>query len=128
MMDKTIGKKMWCFAAGHIPLISTGIEPDFTSNDKIAVLNVTESKAEIEMQIFYEDRAPVLYKKIVVQPLRIRKVRINDLINPIPVPLDTPYGLVIRSSVPVIIQFSRMNTGSRNVAGICTNAFAQPDE
>lgn len=125
---KSFGKKRWAFAAGHIPLFSTGHEPTFTSHDKIAILNFSEYKAEIEIQVFYEDVLPVVYKKVFVAPRRLRKIRLNDLIDPIPIPLDTPFGFTITSDEPVIVQFSRMNTGSANLSGICTNAFTQSNE
>lgn len=35
---------------------------------------------------------------------------LNDLIDPEAIPLDTPYGCTIISNLPVIIQFSRLDT------------------
>lgn len=120
---KPYGKHIWTFAAGHIPLHSTGREPEFTSHDKIAVMNVSDSQAEIVLRIFYQERDPVQFKKILVEPKRVRKVRFNDLIDPIPLPLDVPFAFVLISNTPVIVQFSRMNTERPALAGICTNAF-----
>jgi hypothetical protein len=127
MIDHPVayGKKVWAFAAGNIPLRSTGLEPDFTSHDKISILNTSAIKTEIEISIYYEHADVVTDHQIVVGPGRVRKIRFNDLIDPLPIPLDTPFGFVVTSPVPVIVQFSRMNTGDRRLAEICTTAFNQ---
>src|SRR5690606_2241477 len=114
---KKIGKLDWAFSGGNIPFDSTGEEPMFNSHDKIAVLNISEEEAEIEIFIFYENQAPVGTYEVEIQPKRLRKIRINDLIDPEAVRLERNYGCYIRSNVPVVIQFSRMNTG-QNAAAI----------
>jgi hypothetical protein len=48
----TTGSKKWSFAAGNIPFHSTGMEPAFTSNDRIAILNINSQKAEIIITIY----------------------------------------------------------------------------
>lgn len=120
LKNKITGKKIWCFAAGHIPLISHGDEPAFTSHDKIAVLNTSEYEATIRLTIYYENDKAITDHRITVPSNRIRKIRFNDLIDPLPIPLDTPFGFVLESDIEVIVQFSRMNTSSRSVAGFCT--------
>lgn len=125
-MAKTKGKKSWAFGAGHIPLHSTGNEPAFTSRDQLAILNTSEKSAAIILTIFYESESPVENYKIEVAARRVRKIRLNDLIDPLPIPLDKSFGFTIESDVPVIIQHSRMNTGSRNLAGFCVTPYHQP--
>lgn len=120
---KKLGKLDWAFSGGRIPFDSTGEEPLFNSHDKISVLNTSEEKAEIEIFIFYEDKAPVGTYKVEVKPKRLRKIRINDLIDPAAVELERNYGCYIRSNVPVVIQFSRMNTGQNANAIMGTLAF-----
>jgi hypothetical protein len=44
------------------------------------------------------------------------QTRINDLIDPEAVPLGVPYGLVVRSDVPVVVQLSRLDTRAAEVA------------
>ncbi len=121
--DQAKGKRIWAFAAGHIPLHSTGAEPVFTSHDKIAILNITGEDAQVALVIFYEDRNIVGDYKVKVKARRIRKVRFNDLIDPLPIPLDTPFGFMIVSDIEVIVQFSRMNTSGPALASYCVTAF-----
>lgn len=121
--EHTYGKKLWAFAAGHIPLLSTGKEPRFTSHDKVAILNTSDLDAVVTIQIFYAHASPVRDHEIKVAARRMRKVRFNDLIDPLPVPLDTPFGFLLRSNVEVIVQFSRVNTAHRNVAAYCFTPY-----
>jgi hypothetical protein len=123
MAEQALGRKTWAFAAGHIPLTSTGHEPTFTSHDKVAILNTSEQDADITITIFYEDGEPVRDHAVRVKARRMRKIRFNDLIDPLPLPLDKPFGFRIQSSVAVIVQFSRMDTRSRNVTGFCVTPF-----
>ncbi len=121
--DRPLGKKVWAFAAGHIPPLSTGKEPAFTSHDKVAVLNATSSDAEIRISIYYEHERPVEDHDICVPARRMRKIRFNDLIDPLPVPLDKPFAFVFTSNVAVVVQFSRADTGFREAAGFCVTPF-----
>jgi hypothetical protein len=118
------GKCAWAFSAGHIPLTSTGSEPEFTSHDKIAVLNISDQDAEIEMTVYYINQQPLNGFKIKVKARRVRKFRINDLIDPLPVSLDTPYSLIFHSQVPVIVQFTRQTTESPSYTGFCTTPYS----
>ncbi len=122
-LKKPYGKKRWAFAAGHIPLHSTGKEPDFTSHDKVAILNTSDSDAEISIKILFEDREPLSEFKVKVRAGRVRKVWINDLIDPYPVPLDTAYSIDLSANVNVIVQFSRMETSSRETAGFVVTPY-----
>jgi hypothetical protein len=119
----SIGKKIWSFSAGQIPLLSTGSEPKFTSHDKISILNVNLRDAKIKVTVYYEDRNLVDGYELLVMSQRARKIRINDLINPLPVPLDTPYSFLLESDVPVIVQFSRMITAQRALSGIIVTPY-----
>lgn len=125
--QQVVGKRHWAFSCGCIPLESHGKEPDFCSHDKIAMLNVSEETAMVEITIFYEDKEPVGTYCIKVAPRRMRKIRLNDLIDPQAIPLETHYGCHIKSNVPVVVQFSRMDTGARNTALFATMAFMAED-
>ena len=120
---KRIGKLDWAFSGGRIPFDSTGEEPEFNSHDKISVLNASEEEAIIEIFMFYETKAPVGTYEVRIKPKRLRKMRINDLIDPEAVRLERNYGCYIRSNFPVVIQFSRMNTGQNANAIMGTLAF-----
>ncbi|WP_208760859.1 sensory rhodopsin transducer [Micromonospora orduensis] len=105
-----IGARLWVVPGGHIPFPSNGPEPAFTSFDQICVLNATGTRADVELHIYYEDAEPVGPYAIAVEARRVRHVRLNDLIDPEAVQLDRPYGCLLRSPVPVVVQFLRQDT------------------
>jgi hypothetical protein len=111
-MDGTaeIGRRVWALAGGRVPLRSTGPEPEHTSREELCVLNAGDRDAQVEIRFYYGDRDPVGPYRLCVEASRVRQVRVNDLIDPQAVPLDTPYGCVVRADVPVVVQFSRQDT------------------
>lgn len=112
-MKSDIGAKTWVLTLGHIPLESDGPEPECTSRDTIAILNTSDNSANIEIEIFFADRDPVGPYQITLQPRRLRAIRFNDLIDPLPIPLDEDFAAVVRSDRRVIVQCSRFDSKPR---------------
>jgi hypothetical protein len=108
---KALGKKLWAIADGLVPSESNGPEPKNTSHDRLSILNTTSVDAHLKIMIYYADRDPKGPYELIIKGSRVRQIRINDLIEPEAIPLDTPYGCTITSSVPIIVQFSRLDTG-----------------
>lgn len=125
---KAYGKRYWAFSGGRIPLASHGKEPEFTSHDKVAILNTSAESVKLELTIFYEHREPVCSYHCEVGAGRLMKLRFNDLIDPLAMPLEVNYGCFIQAEAPVVVQFSRMNTGSAALAECSTMAFFQQEE
>jgi hypothetical protein len=117
------GNKKWIIPGGYIPFTSRGKEPAFLSQDKISILNINEKSATVRITIFYKEDEAVEYEPVKVKGRRIRKIRINDLINPFPVILETEYGIMIESDEPVVVQFSQMNTGQNSLSLMGTVAY-----
>lgn len=120
----TIGKKLWVIPGGFIPEESHGHEPDFVSSDQMAILNTTDQEAELEITIYFEDKGPQGPYPLQVRAGRVRKVRFNDLIDPQAIPLNKEYAAVISSNVPVVVQFSRLDSSHRYKAISSTIAFS----
>lgn len=120
---RALGKKKWVIPAGHIPLKSTGKEPEFLSQDRIAVLNTAENTATIKITVYYTNQEPSGEHKIKIKGQRLKKIRINDLINPLPVFLETEYALVIESDHEVVVQYMQMKTVHGKAALMGTMAY-----
>ena len=48
--------------------------------------------------------------KLEAKAKRVRHVRLNDLIDPEAMPLGTEYGILVRSSAPIVVQYWRQDT------------------
>lgn len=107
---KAIGQTEWVIPGGWIPAHGTGREPEFTSRDELWLLNTGEKEAEIELIVYSDSCGPVGPYPLSVAAERVRCVRVNDLIDPQAVLLEASYAMVIRSSVPIVVQIARYDT------------------
>lgn len=120
---KAMGLRTWVVPGGWMPLKSTGREPEFTSHDRISVLNTSSDTARLEITIFSSSREPVGPYDVSVRGRRCRQVRFNDLIDPEAIALETACAAVIRSDVPVVVQFTRVNSGRKGIALMGSMAY-----
>ena len=120
-----LGRTRWAIPGGRVPLRSTGHEPTFTSHDKLCLLNAGDDDAHVEITVYYADLAPVGPYQVCVPARRVKHVRVNDLIDPLAVPLDEEYAAVVESDVPVVVQFSRLDSGAAAAAWLGTVAFPE---
>lgn len=120
----SIGHKTWVIPAGHIPLVSTGKEPACTSRDEICILNTHQQEADIRIIIYYTDQPPAGPYTITVKGERVRHIRFNDLVDPAPILLDTDYAAVIIANIPVVVQFTRIDTSQAIPLSISMMPFA----
>ncbi len=122
---KAFGKKTWVIAEGYIPSYSNGPEPEFTSHETACILNTSNQNAEVEITLFFTDKEPVGPYKVTVEAERTIHLRFNDLKDPEPVPLDTDYACVIESSVPVVVQHTRLDSRQAENALLTTIAYSE---
>lgn len=105
-----LGRTTWVFPGGFLPPRSTGDEPERTSRDELCVLNTGTQDAQVELTVFYEHEDPVGPYPFTVAGRRVRHVRVNDLVDPLPVPLGLAYGVVLHASRPVVAQLTRVDS------------------
>lgn len=119
-----IGKKRWAIAEGYIPSVSHGPEPEMTSHETACVLNASDRDAALEIFIYFSDRDPLgpYYEEVPAK--RTKHIRYNDLKGAEPIPLDTDYASVIISSVPVVIQHTRLDSRQSENALMSTIAYS----
>jgi hypothetical protein len=122
-MTQVIGRTQWAIAEGYIPPFSHGPEPAMTSHETACLLNTSDEPAEVSILIYFSDREPAGPYVISVPSRRTRHVRFNDLSDPEPVPRGTDYSSVITSSVPIVVQHTRLDSRQAENALITTVAF-----
>lgn len=119
------GRRCWAFASGDVPVASTGDEPLFTSRDELSLLNAGDALANVRVRVMYADRGEIGPFRLGVAPRRLRRVRVNDLIFPEAVRLGVPYGLVIDSDEPIVVQITRQDTRAAALAGVMAVAWCE---
>jgi hypothetical protein len=122
------GNTIWMIPGGHIPLASTGKEPEFVSRDVVCILNTSKQEAHVTLTIYYTNREPAGPYKLIIKARSVRNLRFNDLVDPEPIPLDTDYAVLVQSNIPVVVQFTRVDTGGPELAGITGMAFPVHNE
>lgn len=106
-MPGTGGRRVWYVPDGFIPTESTGDHP---SHEAICILNAGDVDAEISVTFYFEDRPPVV-ADVQVGAERTRHVRTDDVeALGATIPRGVPYAYRLSSSVPVVVQHSRLDT------------------
>jgi hypothetical protein len=123
--SKTIGRKTWAIAEGYIPAWSNGPAPEFISHEAFCILNVTDQEAHIELTIYYADREPVGPYVFTVGARRTHHFRFNNLKDPAPVPRGTSYASLFESTVPIVIQHTRLDSRQEKNALMTTIAYSE---
>ncbi|MFC0214558.1 sensory rhodopsin transducer [Paenibacillus chartarius] len=108
-MPSAAGDKLWIIPDGYIPEISSGT---LTSHESICVLNTASEDAHLEITIFFEDRDPIEGIAETVPGRRTRHIRTSGLKNNAgeAIPVGVPYAIEVKSDVPIIVQYSRLDS------------------
>jgi hypothetical protein len=120
-----IGRTRWEIPGGHVPVDSTGPEPEMVSHERLCLLNAGGETATLEVTLHYADGREAGPYPLTVAPRRVRHVRIDDLIDPYAPPLGEDYGIVVESNVPVVVQWSRQDTRQAENATLSTIAYGE---
>ncbi|TFE24846.1 sensory rhodopsin transducer [Cohnella luojiensis] len=120
-MHKQCGEKLWYIPDGYIPEVSSG---ELTSHESICVLNTSSEGALIKITIFFEDRDPMEDIMVVVSARRTKHIRTSSLhLEGMPIPVGVPYAIEVRSDVPIIVQYSRLDSTQAENALMSVMAF-----
>jgi hypothetical protein len=120
---EAIGRRRWAIAEGYIPGSSTGPEPEMTSHETLCFLNTGDEDARVELTLYFEDREPVGPYRVTVPARRTVHQLLNELEDPEPVPRDTAYACLIESSVPLVVQHTRLDSRQAENALLSTVAY-----
>jgi hypothetical protein len=122
-MGEAIGHCVWAIAEGYIPPSSTGTTRQLVSHETVCILNAGDSDAHVEITVYFASRDPAGPYVLAVPARRTRHVRFNDLSDPGPIPADTDFSSVIVSTVPVVVQHTRLDTRQDALALLSTIAY-----
>ena len=90
-----IGRKHWAILRGWIPPLG---------EEAVSFLNAAAQDAHVLMTVYYSNRGPVGPYRITVPAGRMKRVPVNALEDPEPLPRATDYASTIESDVPIVVQ------------------------
>lgn len=117
-----MGKTTWLIADGFMSNTQT---ENYVSHEAVCVLNLNEEPAQIRLTVYFEDRDPMDGFTAVCAPKRTNHIRLDRIENDRgeKIPKETPYAVLIESSVPVVCQHSRMDVSDPNMTLMTTIAY-----
>lgn len=120
-MFQARGEKNWYIPDGFIPPDSTGA---LTSHESVCVLNCSSEEALIRFTIFFEDREPMEDIIVVVQGRRTKHIRTSSLMKEgALIPIGVPYAIEVQSDIPIIVQYSRLDSTQAENTLMSTMAY-----
>ena len=105
-----IGHKNWAILRGWIPPLG---------DEAVSLLNAAARDAHVLMIVYYSNRDPVGPYRIMIPAGRMRRIRLNTLVDPEPLLRATDYASTIESDVPIVVQHPAV------ALGIPVNSFAE---
>jgi hypothetical protein len=121
-----MGRRRWAIAEGYIPAWSQGPAPQLESHETACILNTSDEDAEVTITVFFAEREPAGPYRLIVERRRTRHVRFNDLCEPEPIPRGVDYASVIESTVPIVVQHTRLDSRQDANALVSTIAYGEP--
>ncbi|HJV26918.1 MAG TPA: sensory rhodopsin transducer [Aromatoleum sp.] len=119
----TIGRRRWAIAEGYLPPGGEDDSYELRSHEAACILNAGDVDARVEITLFFTDREPVGPYVVVVPARRTLHLRFNELREPEPVPVNTPYSSVFESDEPVVVQHTRLDSRQAALALLTTIAY-----
>jgi hypothetical protein len=122
-MMKAIGKTTWLIPDMYWPEITS--PGHYVSHEAICVLNTSDDDCFITLDLYYEDREPVLGLQECCKAKRTRHIRLDKLrdASGAPLPMGVAYAAVVNCSVPVVVQYTRVDTTQSENSIMTTIAY-----
>ena len=116
---KNGGAKIWYFPDGYLPE-KTGAG-EMEAHEALMLLNVNNVPAEVKLDFYFEDRAPVKDIPAKVGPERVVCLRLDkpECIGGLKILPLVQYSIRVRSDVPIVAQFGRLDTTQTNMTYYC---------
>ena len=116
---KAYGKKVWLIPDTYLNLVSKN---ENLSHEAICVINTSAARAEIKLTLFFEDRDADSSFSSFCEPMRTHHIRLDKLRNGSgeEIPRNVPYAILVESSEPIVVQYSRLDTAQPELALMTT--------
>ena len=119
------GARTWLIADAYLPSAGLG---HLAGHEAICILNTGDHPAHVQIDFYFEEREPQLGVAVTIGPRRTRHIRTDkpEMLGGLAIPREVPYAIRVRSDVPVVVQYSRLDVTQPNLALMTTLGFATP--
>ena len=120
------GKNNWYIVDGYRPPVEPG-QAEYEGHECIMILNCNEQDAHCLIDVYFDDRDPVLGIPYVAPAQRISAFRSNDksVFGDVELKVNMQYSLRIRSDIGVVVQYGRADVSQPNLAYLATLGHAE---
>ncbi len=117
------GAKVWFILDGYLATPVADNDPAYKNHQAFCIMNVTDEDAHILIDFYFPDRDPVENIETTLPAKRGYHVRTDkpEEFNG----FQIPYGARLRSDVPIVVQYSRMDSTTRNISLMTTMAYSR---
>ncbi len=117
-----MSKQEWYIPDMYWPAEDNG---SYVSHEAICVLNPGDEDCAIEITLYFEDREPVKCESVICPARRTNHIRTDvlKLEGGSPMPRGIGYAALVTCSVPVIVQYTRVDTTQNPLALMTTMGY-----
>ena len=121
---KTQGATTWIFPDGYLPTRGSGT--DYVGHDCICIVNTSLETAQCTLDFYFEDIEPMLGIPVLISAQRSLHLRLDkpEHLSGYNLPREKPYSARLRSSIPVVAQYSRLDVTQSNMAFLSSLGYA----
>jgi len=105
---KTIGHKQWMIPDMYWPEITS--EGHYVSHEAICVLNAGSTDTEVRIIAYFENQDPICFPAQMCAAKRTNHIRMDELNKTMGIAAGTCYAAIIESDLPVVVQYTRVDT------------------
>ena len=110
------GAKTWYFPDGYLP--AKAGQGAMESHEALMLMNVGATAAQVKLDFYFENKPPVKDVAVAVGAERVICFRLDHPgeIGGTVIPPLTQYSIRIRSDVPIVAQFGRLDATQPNLS------------
>ena len=110
------GKKIWYFADGYLP--EKNPASALEAHEALMLFNTHDEDVEVSIDVYFSDREPAkdIYVKVPAERIIALRLDHPEDLNGTVIPELTQYALRVRASLPIVVQFGRVDTTQNNMA------------
>ncbi len=103
------GKCFWFIPDAFYPVVDNG---EYVSHEAVCILNTNDTDAYIDITLYFENKDPVTGFKAVCKAKRTNHIRMDKIVSVDgkKVERGIPYAMTVESNVPIVVQYSRLDT------------------